>query len=621
MTFEELKDKALSLPYEPGVYLMQDKTGTVIYVGKAKKLKNRVSQYFQDTASHTPKTRKMVSQIDHFDTIVARSEFEALVLECSLIKRHMPKYNILLKDDKGYPYLRVDLAEDYPTMQMVSRITGDKASYFGPFGGRFVTQHVIDTLRLTLKLPGCSKQFPRDLGKERPCLNYHMNNCDGWCQLSRSQKDYHARMEQAVLILQGNYKQVAGELRAQMETAADKLQFELAASLRDRLRAVESLGEKQLVTAGTMANTDVIGYYQNETRACFAVLHYVNGSLLDKEYEILATADDPKEAVSSLVKQFYLVRGAAPKVILTPFEMEDAELFSALLQQELGKKVLIRMPQRGDNVRLVELAQKNAREEAERITTKAERRTGTLGVLADMLHLPDTPHRMESYDISNLAGTDIVASMVVFQDGKPLKSAYKRFKVEGLTDQDDYASMHQVLLRRLTHYVQQDAGFAERPDVLLIDGGIEHARVAEDVLQTLGLSIPTYGMVKDDRHRTRALVTAQGREIDLHAAPNVFALIGQIQEETHRFAITYQRTLRSRRMKASGLEDIPGIGEKRRQALLKKFRSVKAISQAGQAELEQVLPVPAAQAVYRHFHPQEGGTACASSQEPPEASR
>ena len=621
MTFEELKDKALSLPYEPGVYLMQDKTGTVIYVGKAKKLKNRVSQYFQDTASHTPKTRKMVSQIDHFDTIVARSEFEALVLECSLIKRHMPKYNILLKDDKGYPYLRVDLAEDYPTMQMVSRITGDKASYFGPFGGRFVTQHVIDTLRLTLKLPGCSKQFPRDLGKERPCLNYHMNNCDGWCQLSRSQKDYHARMEQAVLILQGNYKQVAGELRAQMEAAADKLQFELAASLRDRLWAVESLGEKQLVTAGTMANTDVIGYYQNETRACFAVLHYVNGSLLDKEYEILATADDPKEAVSSLVKQFYLVRGAAPKVILTPFEMEDAELFSALLQQELGKKVLIRMPQRGDNVRLVELAQKNAREEAERITTKAERRTGTLGVLADMLHLPDTPHRIESYDISNLAGTDIVASMVVFQDGKPLKSAYKRFKVEGLTDQDDYASMHQVLLRRLTHYVQQDAGFAERPDVLLIDGGIEHARVAEDVLQTLGLSIPTYGMVKDDRHRTRALVTAAGDEIAIGAVPSVFALIGTIQEETHRFAITYQRTLRSRRMKASGLEDIPGIGEKRRQALLKKFRSVKAISQAGQAELEQVLPVPAAQAVYRHFHPQEGGTACASSQEPPEASR
>ena len=622
MTFEELKDKALSLPYEPGVYLMQDKAGTIIYVGKAKKLKNRVSQYFQDTAAHTPKTRKMVSQIDHFDTIVARSEFEALVLECSLIKRHMPKYNILLKDDKGYPYLRVDLREDYPTMQMVSRIN-DKAEYFGPFGGRHVTQHVIDTLRLTLKLPGCSKQFPRDLGKDRPCLNFHMNNCDGWCQLSRSQKDYHARMEQAVLILQGNYKQVADELRAQMEAAADKLQFELAASLRDRLRAVESLGEKQLVTAGTMANTDVIGYYQNETRACFAVLHYVNGSLLDKEYEILPPSDDMQEAVSTLVKQFYLARGAAPKVILTPVEMEDAQLFSELLQQELNKKVLIRMPQRGDNVRLVELAQKNAREEAERITTKAERRAGTLGALADMLHLTDLPHRMESYDISNLAGTDIVASMVVFQDGKPLKSAYKRFQVEGLRDQDDYASMHQVLFRRLTHYVQGDAGFAERPDVLLIDGGVEHAKVAEDVLRTLGLSIPTYGMVKDNKHRTRALVTAADEEIAISAVPSVFALIGTIQEETHRFAITYQRTLRSRRMKASGLEDIPGIGEKRRQLLLKKFRSVKAIAQAQPEALEEILPASAAQAVYRHFHGQneEGEPSCASSQEQPGASR
>ena len=597
MTFEELKDKALSLPYEPGVYLMQDKTGTVIYVGKAKKLKNRVSQYFQDTASHTPKTRKMVSQIDHFDTIVARSEFEALVLECSLIKRHMPKYNILLKDDKGYPYLRVDLAEDYPTMQMVSRITGDKASYFGPFGGRFVTQHVIDTLRLTLKLPGCSKQFPRDLGKERPCLNYHMNNCDGWCQLSRSQKDYHARMEQAVLILQGNYKQVAGELRAQMEAAADKLQFELAASLRDRLRAVESLGEKQLVTAGTMANTDVIGYYQNETRACFAVLHYVNGSLLDKEYEILSTADDPKEAVSSLVKQFYLVRGAAPKVILTPFEMEDAELFSALLQQELGKKVLIRMPQRGDNVRLVELAQKNAREEAERITTKAERRTGTLGVLADMLHLPDTPHRMESYDISNLAGTDIVASMVVFQDGKPLKSAYKRFKVEGLTDQDDYASMHQVLLRRLTHYVQQDAGFAERPDVLLIDGGRGQVGAVRQALRGTALEhVPTFGMVKDDHHRTRAIVDDEGGEIAINRHRNIFTFVTNIQDETHRYANDYRKRAMKKKSYAATLTAIPGVGEKTSAALLAHFKTVAAVKAASISDLEEVKGISHAKA-------------------------
>ncbi len=602
MTFDELKDKALSLPYEPGVYLMQDRTGTVIYVGKAKKLKNRVSQYFQDTAAHTPKTRRMVSQIDHFDVIVARTEFEALVLECSLIKRHMPKYNILLKDDKGYPYLRVDLREDYPVIEMVSRTAGDGASYFGPFGGRFVTQHVIDTLRLTLHLPGCGKQFPRDIGKERRCLNFHMNNCDGWCQLPEGQPEYHRRVEQAVMMLQGQYKSVADELRTQMEQAADKLQFELAASLRDRLRAVESLGQKQLVTAGTMANTDVIGYYQSQSKACFAVLHYVDGSLMDKEYEILAPADDPQEAVGALVKQFYLARGAAPKVVLLPEEMEDAELFSELLQERLQKKVHFRTPQRGESVRLVEIAQKNAREEAERVTTRTERRQGTLAALADLLQLPEIPSRLESYDISHTGGTDIVASMVVFQDGKPLKSAYRRFRIEDLTDQDDYASMRQVLLRRLRHYLAQDAGFSERPDVLLIDGGVEHAGIAEEVLRELALNIPTFGMVKDGHHRTRALVNAQGDEIAISAVPSVFALIGTIQEETHRFAITYHKTLRSRHVKASALESIPGIGKKRREQLLRTFRSVRAISQAELSELEQVLPKNAAEAVYAHYH-------------------
>ena len=429
MTFEELKDKALSLPYEPGVYIMQDKSGQVIYVGKAKKLKNRVSQYFQDSSSHTPKTRKMVSQIDHFDVIVAASEFEALVLECSLIKRHMPKYNILLKDDKGYPYLRVDMREEYPVMELVSRVVDDGASYFGPYGGRYVTQMVIDTLRLTLKLPGCSKRFPRDLGKERPCLNYHMNNCDAWCQLSRSPEEYRARMQQAVLMLQGGYAQVEQQLREKMEQAAENLQFEQAAELRDRMQAVQSLGKRQLVTAGTMANTDVIGYYQSEAKACFAVLHYVDGNLLDKDYEILPVSDDESDAVSTLVKQYYLARGAAPKVVLLPCAMDDSALFEQLLFQNLHKKVHIRAPQRGDNLRLVELAQKNAREEAERVTTKAERAAGALQLLQQMLSLEKPLHRLESYDISNIAGTDIVASMVVFVDGKPSKKDYKRFKI------------------------------------------------------------------------------------------------------------------------------------------------------------------------------------------------
>ncbi len=433
MTFEELKNKALSLPYEPGVYLMQDKTGTVIYVGKAKKLKNRVSQYFQDTASHTPKTRKMVSQIDHFDTIVVAGR--NLRRSCSNARSSSgtcPSTTSSLKDDKGYPYLRVDLAEDYPTMQMVSRITGDKASYFGPFGGRFVTQHVIDTLRLTLKLPGCSKQFPRDLGKERPCLNYHMNNCDGWCQLSRSQKDYHARMEQAVLILQGNYKQVAGELRARRWRPR-----RTSCSLSWRRRCATGCGpwnplaKSSSSRPGRWPTPTSSGYYQNETRACFAVLHYVNGSLLDKEYEILATADDPKEAVSSLVKQFYLVRGAAPKVILTPFEMEDAELFSALLQQELGKKVLIRMPQRAAIMSVWSSWRRN-KTPAKKPSASPPRRSAAPARSAcwPICSTCRIPRTGWNPDISNLAGTDIVASMVVFQDGKPLKSAYKRFKVE-----------------------------------------------------------------------------------------------------------------------------------------------------------------------------------------------
>lgn len=606
MTFDQLKEKAHELPLEPGVYLMQDKTGQVIYVGKAKKLRNRVSQYFVDAASHTPKTRLMVSQIDHFDVIVAASEFEALVLECSLIKRHMPKYNILLKDDKGYPYLRIDLREEYPAMTLSNRVLDDGADYYGPFGGRYVTQQLIDTIRLTFKLPGCSKKFPRDVGKERPCLNYHMNNCDAWCQPGKSPQTYQAVMKQVTLLLQGKYQQVAAQLRQQMEEASEALEFEQAAAYRDRLLAIENLGKKQLVTAGTMAHTDVIGYYQSEAKACFSVLHFVDGSLLDKDYEILPVSDDPNEAVSTLVKQYYLSRNCAPKEILLPFEMEDAQLFAELLYQNLKKRVHIRVPQRGDNVRLVALANKNAREEAERVTSKEERTNGTLKLLQSMLGLPESPRRMESFDISNMAGRDIVASMVVFQDGKPLKRDYKRFQVQDLENQDDYASMYQVITRRFRHFKQGDKGFSEAPDLLLIDGGAVHAKTAENALRALDLSFPVFGMVKDNRHRTRALVTSEGWEIGIQAAPAVFALIGQIQEETHRFAISYNRLLRSRRMRESILDQIPGVGEVRKKKLLEKFKSVSAIQKASREALREVLPAAQADAVFDFFHSQQG---------------
>ena len=601
MTFEELKEKALSLPYAPGVYIMRDKGDKVIYVGKAKKLKNRVTQYFQDTASHSPKTRIMVSHIHHFDVIVAASEFEALVLECSLIKRYLPKYNILLKDDKGYPYLRLNMKDIYPKITMVSKIADDGAEYFGPYGSRGVTHAVMEAIRLTLKLPGCSRQFPRDVGKERPCLYYHMNQCAGWCQTNKPCSEYRLAMEQARQLLLGNYKSVTEQIKAQMLAAAENLEFELAASLRDRLTAVEHLGQKQLVTALSLADTDVIGYAETEAKACFAVLHFSGGNLLDKDYEIFPVPDDKQEAVSSLMKQYYLSRGLAPKLVLLPFELEDGALFSQLMEEQFGRKSKLRIPQRGDNVRLVELANKNAREEAERVTGKEERISAVMALLGKMLQM-EPPLRIESFDISNISGTDIVASMVVFRDGKPKKSDYKRFKVEGMQNQDDYASMHQVVKRRFAHYKKGDKGFAEAPDLLLIDGGTAHACKAVEALQELGLSFPVFGMVKDDRHRTRALVTPEGKEIRIDNNQAVFALIGSIQEETHRFAITYHRQLRSKRLRYSELDSVPGIGPKRKQELLKQFKSLTAIGQATLPELERILPKDAAAAVYHHFH-------------------
>lgn len=602
MCFDELKDKALSLPLAPGVYIMRDKTDKVIYVGKAKKLKNRVSQYFQDTASHSLKTRLMVSKIDHFDVIVAASEFEALVLECSLIKCYMPRYNILLKDDKGYPYIRLDTSMPYPNFTMVNKLSDDGAVYYGPYGSRGTTTAILEALQLTLKLPGCRKTFPRDIGKDRPCLNYHMNQCEGWCQQGKTREDYLQRIEQARQLLSGNYKAVARDIREQMISAADRMEFELAAGLRDRLNAVEALGQKQLVTAGTMADTDVIGYGQTETKACFAVLHYRAGNLLDKDYEVFSVPDDPEAAVSSLMKQYYLSRGVAPKIVLLPFAVEDSELFARLMEEQYGRRVQLRVPQRGDNVRLVELAVKNATEEAQRLTSKEERISGTLQLLGKMLSM-ELPKRIESFDISNISGTDMVASMVVFEDGKPKKSEYKRFKIEDLPGQDDYGAMRQVVRRRFTHLIAGDKGFDKVPDLLLIDGGVAHASAALSVLVELGLTIRTMGMVKDDRHRTRGLVTPEGQEIRIDSQQSVFSLIGNIQEETHNFAINYHRKLRSKRLRGSALDGIDGIGPVRKEALLKEFRSVSAISQAGLTELEHHLPKDAALNVYLHFHP------------------
>ncbi len=605
MLFEELKNKAAGLPHSPGVYIMRDQHNSVIYVGKAKILKNRVSQYFQDTASHTPKTRLMVSKIHNFDVIVANSEFEALILECSLIKQHIPKYNILLKDDKGFPYIRLNTKERYPRITLANKTEDDGALYFGPYGSRGTTRELIETICSALRLPQCKKIFPKDFGKDRPCLHYHMNQCEGWCLGNSTAEDYKRKIEQARQLLQGNYKQVAAQIKKQMLEAAEELNFELAAGLRDQLKSVESLGKKQMVTGGVSGDTDVVGFFQNSTKACFVVLHYNDGKLVDKYFSIVSTADDESTAVSSLLTQYYLIHGYVPKTILLPFDIADDELFVRLMAEKFGRRPALLTPKRGDKASLVNMAKRNAMDEVERITSKEEKAKGAINLLGRMLGIA-TPERIESFDVSNISGTDIVASMVVFVNGKPARSEYKRYALQDMDGQDDYASMEQVLHRRFTRLLNADPGFEKAPGLLLIDGGIAHAQIAVDVLNKLQISVPVFGMVKDDRHRTRALVTPEGAEIRIDAQQAVFSFVGTIQEETHRFAITYHRNLRSKRLKYSELDGIPGIGPKRKQILLKHFKSITAIKDASTEDLLRVLPADAANSVYHHYHSEKG---------------
>lgn len=607
MQFEELKEKALLLPFSPGVYIMKNASGEVIYVGKAKKLKNRVTQYFQDVDAHTPKTKIMVSKIDDFDVIVAASEFEALVLECSLIKQHQPKYNILLKDDKGYPFIRVNFKEAYPDITIVNKVADDGASYFGPFGSRSTTQKLIKTIRNTMKLPDCGKKFPRDIGSSRHCLNYHMNLCEGWCQSDKSADEYDSVMQQVKCLLSGNYRRVTNDIQAQMQKYAEELQFELAANLRDRLRAVEALGKKQLVTAAISTDTDVVGFGQNETKACFTVMHFSEGNLIEKDYSVFAAPDDENIAVSSLLKQYYLNRGFAPKTILLPFAVEDGDIFAQLLELQYGRKVDLVTPKRGDKVKMVELACKNAQEEADRAADSSMRNNAVVGKLGAMLGI-SAPKRIEAFDISNLSGTDIVAGMTVFINGKASPGDYKRFKMDMMDDQDDYKAMAIAVERRFRRYVNGDPGFSVLPDLLLIDGGDKHATVAAEVLAMLGIEIPVLGMVKDDRHRTRALVTPDGKEISITVQQPVFSFIGRIQEATHNYAIGYHKKLRAKRLKYSELDKIPGIGEKRKQQLLKTYKSISAIRAAQLFELEMILPKNVAFSVYQHFKQQNEGS-------------
>ena len=595
---DTLLEKANNLPQLPGVYIMLDEKGEVIYVGKAKRLKNRVVSYFR--GEHLPKVAAMIDKVRDFNVIVASGEFEALVLENSLIKRHKPHYNILLKDDKGYPFIRIDRNEAYPRMTVSRNAPKDGASYYGPFGGRYQTREIIDAIRQALLLPDCTRSFPRDIGRERPCLKYQMGSCAGWCLSGRTQEDYRGRIEQAALILEGRSAELTEGLRAKMEQAAEELRFEQAAALRDRIRSVEALSNRQRVISTVFSDTDAIGFCRG-AKSCFTVLHFRDGDLSGKDAEMFdEPVEEDGEAISKLIRQYYTLRGAVPKNILLPFECDDREELEAFLGENSGRKTVIEVPKRGERLRLVESAAVNAREEILRRTTQAQRRSKTLEWLQKALDLESFPHRIEAFDISNLGSTGIVAAMTVHADGRPLKRDYRKFRIRGLEQADDYASMYQALSRRLKHYLDGDEKFSPLPDLLLIDGGREHAATALRAAQDLGLTLPVFGMVKDERHRTRALVTPEGREIGISGNQAVFSLIGNIQEETHRSAIEYQRSLRAESY-GSTLEKIPGVGKKRREELIGHFKSVRAIREASQEELCAVVPKNTAQAVWEYF--------------------
>ena len=608
MTKDELREKANDLPLQPGVYLMMDKTGKVIYVGKAKKLKNRVSQYFQDSAAHSVKTRQMVSQVDHFDTIFVTSEFEALVLENSLIKRHMPRYNILLKDDKGYPLVRLSRGR-YPKFTLVNRPANDGAKYFGPFGGRYETRQAVDAVCQALRLPTCHRQFPRDIGAERPCLNFHMGRCDGFCRPEMPEAEYDRRMEQAAQLLEGRSKQLLRDMTAEMEAEAEALRFEQAAQLRDRIQAISALSKKQTVIAGLCADTDVWGVFRGAGKSGYAVLHMENGDLVGRETELLTAPmeESAAELLAAVTAQYYLPRAILPHEILLCVDTGDCEELSEALTQRAGHKVWVHVPQRGEKSTLADMAVRNAQEEVRRATTAEEKTAYTLEALQKMLNLPQLPRRMESFDISNTGASDIVASMVVYQGAKPLKSAYRRFQIKELTGghPDDYGSMREVLRRRLQRAADGDEKFLPLPDVFLIDGGVTHADAVREVAEQFGCTVPIFGMVKDDRHRTRALVTPEGREIGIVNDQAVFSLVGQIQEETHRFAITYHHQHHTKSAMRSVLDGVPGLGPKRQAELRKHFGTVKAIREADETALAAVLPQNVAHTLWIRLHEKE----------------
>ena len=584
-----LREKTGKLPLLPGVYLMRDSAGKIIYVGKAKLLKNRVSQYFRSVEKHTEKVYQMVEHVHDFDYIVTDSEFEALVLECSLIKLHSPKYNILLKDDKGYHYIKI-APKLYGKIMAAKQKLDDGAQYIGPYISPFAVKEAVDEVNKVFGLPTCSRKFPQDFRKERPCLNYHIHQCMGVCLGTISQSEYDEILDQAKEFLRGGSKLVIRRLEEQMETAAEKLEFEKAAKLRDRIHALRKINEHQKVIMSPVEEQDVFGFSQNGKKVSCVILKFRDSRLVDKEDFLMELGVDLPSTKEEFVLRYYNLRDFIPRQVTLDEELEGMELISRYLGERRGQRVSLHVPAKGEQRQLVLMAQKNASERLSQETHRTGKEIGALSELAQLLGLPYTPQFIEAYDISHFGGKDIVAGMVVFEDARPLKSAYKRFSIQSLEEQDDYASMREVLSRRLNRYFQEKdsgTGFGRLPDLILLDGGKGHVNAVRPLVEEMGLQVPVFGMVKDDRHRTRA-IAADGSEISITSFRSAYTLVSTIQEEVHRFSIAYQKLRRKKSMLSSSLTRIPGIGEAKAKALMQEFKTVRGIREATPEQLCRV---------------------------------
>lgn len=601
-----LREKAMKLPLTPGVYIMKNKQGKIIYIGKAKKLKNRVSQYFGSQNKHSVKVLKMVENVNDFDYILTDSEFEALVLEASLIKQNQPKYNILLKDDKGYSYIKVT-KEEYPKISAVLQKDDENADYIGPFTSSYSVKQSVDEANKIFRLPQCNKEFPRDFKKGRPCLNFHINRCMGVCTGKISKKEYNDTVKDALDFLNGDIAKIIADLNHKMNECAENLDFENAGKYRDRIRAIQNMQTKQKVVTETGESKDVFAVATNDNDTCIVVLRFDKGRLCDSEHFFIDNTQSDENLRSGFLTQYYAIRSVPQKVLLDE-TIEDLDLIAQYLTNFRGKKCAISVPQKGDGLKLVNMCRENA---FEKLAQKKGRKSGEIKVLEELktlLGLDHTPEYIESYDISHTGGDDNVAGMIVFKNGRPLKRAYRTFNIKSFVGQDDYGSMREVLERRFNEYEKHksenaEEGFGKMPDLILLDGGKGQVSVVKEILNEMNIDVALFGMVKDSKHKTRA-ITGDGGEIAINSNRAVFTLVSEIQEEVHRFSVSFHHKKHAKKGLDSSLTKISGVGEKKAKELLKTFKTIKNIKNASVEDLAKVkgINISLAQNIYNFYN-------------------